>query len=196
MTEHELSQPLGRRIAIYGAGGKSTLAASIARKRSLELIGTDGIHHMPNWQPRPFEQTRDIVLAKIAAAKDGWVIEGNYAELRPYVLPQVETAIVIQLPFRVVFWRILKRSVPRAAKRKVIHGGNRESFRLTFCSRYSILLEIWQKRKRFATMGETIAAEKPASTRLIVLRSTRELNKFNRAQGLSREEEVIVKALP
>jgi adenylate kinase family enzyme len=171
-------------VAVYGAGGKSTLAKAIAAKLSLEYIETDAIHHMPDWQPRPFEETREIVVSRIAEARNGWVIDGNYAQLRPYVLPQVETAIVIQLPFRVLFWRILKRSVSRAWKREVIHGGNRESWRLTFASRYSILCEIWQKRHRFRTMGETVRAEMPEHACLFVLRSTRELDEFYVQHGL------------
>jgi adenylate kinase family enzyme len=181
-----LSYPIGRRVAVYGAGGKSTLAKAIAARHSLEYIETDAIHHMPGWQARPFEETRNIVVSRIAAARDGWVIDGNYADLRPYVLPQVETVIVIQLPFRVLFWRILKRSVGRAWRREAIHGGNRESWRLTFASRYSILCEIWQKRHRFRTMGETIRAELPEKARLFVLRSTQELDEFYAQQGLTR----------
>lgn len=181
-----LSHPLGRRVAVYGAGGKSTLAKAIAARHSLEYIETDAIHHMPGWQPRPFEGTRDIVVGRIESARQGWVIDGNYAELRPYVLPQVDSAIVIQLPFRVLFWRIFKRTVSRAWSREVIHGGNRESWRLTFASRHSILCEIWQKRHRFRTMGETIRAEMLESACLFVLRSTRELDEFYRQQGLTR----------
>ena len=187
MSRDSATSPLGRRIAIYGAGGKTTLATSLARKFSLQLIGTDGIHHMPNWQPRPFEDTKRIVLSRIAEADEGWVIEGNYAQLRPFVLPQVETAIVIQLPFLVMYWRIFWRSVTQAARREIIHGGNRESFRVTFASKDSILCEFWQKRKQFAGMGETIASEKSEATRLIVLKSARELNRFYKEHGLSRK---------
>lgn len=186
MSDAETTSPLGRRIAIYGAGGKTTLAESIAAKYSFELISTDEIHHMADWRPRPAEETLEIVRSKISSASNGWIIEGNYKGLRPHVLPLIDTAIVVQLPFRVLFWRILKRSFWRAWNREVIHGGNRESFRLTFASRDSILCEIWRKRKQFAEMGETIAAEKAEATRLIVLKSTGELNRFYSEHQLKR----------
>lgn len=48
---------LGDRICILGPSnsGKSTLADAIARKRGLEPIHLDLLHHLPNtdWEPRP-----------------------------------------------------------------------------------------------------------------------------------------------
>lgn len=180
------AEALGRKIAVYGAGGKTTLAASIAAALGIQHIQTDEIHHLPAWQSRPLEDARALLKERLAAAKGGWVVDGNYAELRPEVLPLIDTAIVIQLPFRVMAWRIFKRTVRRARTRERIAGGNRESWRLSFASRDSILLEIWQKRQRFRQMGETIRAELRPGTKLHVLRSARQLDDFYGTHGLVR----------
>lgn len=172
---------------MYGAGGKTTLARALASKLSLAHIETDAIHHMPDWRSRPFEDTLSIVTERISASTDGWIIDGNYAALRPHVLPSVDTAIVIQLPFAVLFWRILVRTVTRAWSRRPIHGGNRESFKLAFASRDSILCEVWRRRGEFASLGETIGKELPGGVQLLVLRSARELDQFYVCHGLKRQ---------
>lgn len=187
VTDGSSASLLGRRIAVYGAGGKTTLAASIARALSIKHIQTDEIHHLPGWQTRTLDEAKALLQEQIAAAEDGWVIDGNYAELRQEAIPHLDTAIVIQLPFLVIAWRIFKRTVRRAWTKEPIAGGNRESWRLSFASKNSILLEIWQKRRRFRNMGETIRAELKPGTSLHVLRSTRQLNEFYDAHGLTRD---------
>ncbi|MQG76381.1 MAG: hypothetical protein FI703_03510 [SAR202 cluster bacterium] len=41
------TQPLGRRIAIFGGGGKTSLADALARKLGIRHISLDSIQHGP-----------------------------------------------------------------------------------------------------------------------------------------------------
>ena len=65
-------------------------------------------------------------------------------------------------------------------------NGNRETWRMTFASRESILLEIIGKRNRYANAGTMIAQDIPPGTNFLLIRGVRELDDFYRAHGLER----------
>lgn len=180
------SRSLGTRIAIFGGGGKTTLANAIALKFDLPHIELDAIKHMQNWEERPKDDMARIVEQRLDDAPEGWVTDGNYQPIRPLILARAETVVVIQMGFPVMFWRILKRSIHRAWSREPMWNGNRETWRMTFASRESILLEIIGKRKRYSSAGETIGRDTPTGTNFVLIRSAHELDDFYRAHGLRR----------
>ena len=178
------SAPLGRRIAIYGGGGKTSLADAIARKLGIRHVSLDSIQHGPEWLQTPEDEFARIVESRLDESTDGWVTDGNYSHIRPMILAKADTAIVIQLWFGALFWRILLRSVRRAITREPLWNGNRESLRMTFLSRNSILLEIIGKKKRYANI---IPQGVGPDTNVIILKGTRQLNAFYKDHGLERK---------
>lgn len=136
------SASLGRRIAVYGpsGSGKTTLGRQLGEMLDLPVVELDAIHHLPNWQERPLDEFREIVTSKLDSYRDGWVTDGNYGGVREITMAGAETIIWLHLPFRVVYWRLLTRTIVRSARREELWNGNRESFRLAFFSRDSILL--------------------------------------------------------
>ncbi len=180
------SAPLGRRIAIYGGGGKTSLADAIARKLGIRNVSLDSIQHGPKWLQTPEDEFARIVESRLDESTDGWVTDGNYSHIRPMILAKADTAIVIQLWFGALFWRILLRSVRRAITREPLWNGNRESLRMTFLSRNSILLEIIGKKKRYANYANIIPQDVGPDTNVIIIKGTRQLNDFYRAHGLER----------
>ena len=177
--------PLGRRIAVLGKGGKTTLSRAIAERFGLELIEQDSIRHQANWTELSNERHRDVLRARIAQAPQGWVSDGNYSETRDIVFAQVETVIVLALPWRLMFWRTFKRSLRRVVTREVLWNGNRESFRLLFSSRDSILYELYEQREHFRNFAAEIRAAAPAHVHLVILESARQLNDFYAEHGLA-----------
>ncbi len=114
-----------------------------------------------------------IVEQRLDESPEGWVTDGNYHPIRPLILARAETVVVIQMRFPVMFWRILKRSIHRARSGEPMWNGNRETWRMTFASRESILLEIIGKRKRYSNAGEMIARDTPPGTNFVLIRGAR-----------------------
>jgi adenylate kinase family enzyme len=73
------------RIAIRGTSGsgKSTLGRAAAERLGVPFVELDAIRHLPGWEELPDDEFRAQVAALVAA--DGWVVDGNYAVVRPLV---------------------------------------------------------------------------------------------------------------
>ncbi len=173
-----------------GAGGKSTLAGAIARKMDLEFIEIDWIQHMPGWNIRPPEEVNRIVLERMEANPRGWVTDHHSHYLRPLILARATSVVILELPFRTVFWRRLKRSVRRAWMKEVVCGGNMETFWQHFATRESAILEIWQRRKRYSMIGEAVSAAARPGLDFYYIQTTRQLDEFYEVQGLSKDPRV------
>ncbi len=179
---------IGRRIAVYGpsGSGKTTLGRQLGELLDLPVVELDAIHHLPNWQERPADEFRTIVRSTLDGYQDGWVCDGNYGGVREFVLGGAETVVWLRLPFRVVYWRLVTRTLVRSLRREELWSGNRESFRLAFFSRESILLwgiSHWRDHHRHM---ERDLARYPHTEDVRILRSSREAAMF--VAGLGAEQ--------
>ena len=106
---------IGHRVVVYGqtCSGKTTVARSIAQSIGVPHIELDAIFWMPQWVSRPLEQFRAEVSAVLSSHTGGWVCDGNYSRVRDLILPLADTAVWLRPPFRVIFWRLLKRTIVR-----------------------------------------------------------------------------------
>ena len=130
-----------RRVVVVGTtgSGKSWLAERLAARTGLRLIELDALFWGRDWQPAPLELFRHRVECEIR--DDGWIVVGNYGQVRDLVWREADTLIWLDLPLPLVMWRLLRRTLQRAATKEELWGtGNRESFRNAFLSRQSILL--------------------------------------------------------
>jgi len=114
------------RVVVVGTSGsgKTTVSSVIAEKLGLRHIELDSIHWAPNWTELPGEGFREKVIE--ATNCDGWAIDGNYGSVRDITWTRADTVVWLDLPFRVVFWRILRRTITRVIRGEKLWNGNVE----------------------------------------------------------------------
>jgi adenylate kinase family enzyme len=132
-----------RRVLIIGCAGagKSTFAAELAHKTNLPLIHLDREFWRPGWVHTP----RDEWRTKIAelAARDAWIMDGNYDSSLDLRLPRADTVIWFDYPRFLCLRRVLKRIATTYGKvRPDMAPGCREQFDFQF------LLWIWNFNRR------------------------------------------------
>lgn len=168
-----------RRVVVFGTtgSGKSTLAERLAGQTGLRIVELDALFWGRDWQPTPLDLFRYRVECE--TRDDGWIVVGNYGQVRDLVWPAADTLIWLDLPLPLVMWRLARRTVQRAVTREELWGtGNRETFRNAFLSRQSILL--WalrthrRNREKFALECGHLAGHK----RIVRLQNKREIERF------------------
>jgi adenylate kinase family enzyme len=171
---------IGRRIVVYGTtgSGKTTVAARIAECLGVPHIELDAVFWLPDWTKKPPDEYGAEVSALLERYQDGWVCDGNYRELRGITLPQADTVVWLWLPFRVIFWRLLKRTVRRAWTKESLWGTNRESLLKAFFSRDSLLLYAITSRRRHRRGISRDLKEIPHRAKVYELRSVKEVEGF------------------
>jgi adenylate kinase family enzyme len=147
------------RVVVIGTScvGKTTFARSLARVLSFPHVELDALFWQPNWVPRPPEEF--CALTARALAQGCWVTDGNYGVVRDLVWSRATTVIWLNYVFPLVLWRALTRTVLRVLTQEELFSGNRESLRMAFFSRESILWWVLttfhRRRKQYRQLFET-----------------------------------------
>jgi len=129
--------------------GKTTLAGQVAGILGVPHIELDAIHWLPDWQERPTEEFRE--LTALAVAADHWVVDGNYGPVRDIVWTRATSIIWLNYSFPLVIWRALSRTIRRSVGGQILYSGNKESLRMAFLSRESIIwwaITTYHRRRR------------------------------------------------
>lgn len=159
---------------VYGpsGSGKSTLAAQLGQKLGLPVLELDAVFHAhPNWVDLSADEFRTAVSRYLAEHTGGWVIDGNYSQVRDIILPLAETAIWLKLPWRTVYRRLARRTITRSLTHGELWNGNRETIRQTFFSRDSMLIwGVTSWRRHHRNLHATLV-EKPPTARVYILRT-------------------------
>ena len=168
-----------RRVVVFGTtgSGKSTLANRLAQQTGLRVVELDALFWGRDWQPAPVDLFRFRVECEIN--EEGWIVVGNYGQVRDLVWRPADTLIWLDLPLRVVMWRLFWRTLRRVSSKEELWGtGNHETWRNAFFSQQSILLWAWKthrrNRQKFARECESMAQEK----RVVRLTTLREVERF------------------
>ncbi len=132
-----------RRINVVGTSGsgKSTFARRLAHQLDLPYVEMDALWWRPGW----LESDPDSFRARIqrAVAQPAWVLDGHYGTTTLAIKwREAEQVIWLDYTLARTFRQVLFRSIRRVWSGEELWPGtgNRESFRLTFLSRKSILL--------------------------------------------------------
>jgi adenylate kinase family enzyme len=140
---HDLSL---QRVLVVGScgAGKSTFARALAPRLGRPVVELDAFHWGPDWTPKPREAFR--ALAAAAAAREGWIADGNYSAVRDLLWPRAQTVFWLNYPFHTVMVR-------RSLGRQTLWHGNRETLAMAV-GRDGVPREVWRtwaRRQRVLT---------------------------------------------
>jgi adenylate kinase family enzyme len=164
------------RVSVVGGScsGKTMLSRRLAERLRVPHIELDALHHGPDWDEASAELLQARVRAALAAAPDGWVVDGNYhSKLGRLVLDQADLVVFLDPAYRTVLRRSLWRTFSRSLMRVELWNGNRETLRTAF-SRHSIVLWVMRTHRPLrAKMAERLAGDD-----VVHLRSPREVERW------------------
>ena len=168
-----------QRINVIGTtgSGKSTVSNQIAEKLNLPYIELEALCWQSNWT----ELTDEKFFSKVekALSTDSWVLDGTYPRTRHIKWNRVQIVIYLDLPFHIVLYRIIKRSLIRGFKNEELWAGNKETVLKHLFTRDSMILwtmkTFFTNRKRFA-----INSKNPeySHIKFVRLRSKKEIGNF------------------
>ncbi len=174
------------RVSVVGAtgSGKTTFARRLARMLAVPHIELDSLHWEPNWVEAPIE----VFRARLERALSGehWVVDGNYSKVRDIVWSRADAVVWLDFPFRVVLWRLTRRTLERAVFRQELWNGNRESLRTHLFTRESLFLWLfqtyWRRRREYPLL---LSRPENKHLRVVRLGSTREAEEWLRVRRTS-----------
>jgi adenylate kinase family enzyme len=115
-------------IASASGNGKTTFGRALAQRWDVPFVELDALVHGPGWTEASDDELREQLAAVLAS--DGWVIDGTYwHKLGDLVVRAADVVIWLDLPVRVWFPRLVRRTIRRVRGREELWNGNRETLR-------------------------------------------------------------------
>jgi len=181
-----VSHRIGKKINIRGGGGKTTLGKALSVKYGYSFIELDSIFWLPEWVERETADFKVKTQEAINTSRGRWVVDGNYSNRLGSLVPgQCDTVIWIDLPWSVMFWRIILRAIYRAITKEKICGENVESWRRMF-SHDSLLWYLIKNRSHYLSRRERFLEMVPENVPIIRIKSRKELTLFYDLHDLKR----------
>ena len=146
------------RINIVGTSGcgKSTVGKHIAERLNVPYIQLDELFWKPNWAESTDEELYPKLEKSLSA--DEWVLDGNYNRTTSIKWKRVQMVVYIDLPFHIVLYRIIRRSLLRGIRNEELWHGNKETLWKHLFTRDSMILwtikRFSMNRKRYTELFE------------------------------------------
>ena len=104
------------RILIIGCSGsgKTTLTHQLAEQTGLPIIHLDQEYFFPGWKEPKYEDWAKTV--EQLAARDQWIMDGNFSGTFKYRLPRADTIVYVDMPTWLCLWRVIKRTIRHHGK--------------------------------------------------------------------------------
>lgn len=162
-----------KKILIIGSGGagKSTFSRRLSELTGIEVFHLDKLHWKPDWVEPSKDEWRKTVENLVE--KDSWILDGNFGGTIDLRLKKCDTAILLDVPRTICFYRVLKRRLKyRGTNRPDMTEGCNEKVDLEF------LGWIWNYPKKNKPQIEEKLKRYETEKCVIRLRSKRETENF------------------
>ena len=168
-----------QRINVIGTSGsgKTTVSLKIAKKLNLPYIELEGLCWQKNW--KELSDEKFFYKVKKAVSADHWVLDGTYKRTRHIKWKRVQMVIYLDLPFHIVLFRVLRRTLVRSLTGETLWAGNRETLWRAFFTRDSIIL--WSLKTFYKNRLDYRMASKShkySHIKFVRLSSNKEVNDF------------------
>ena len=146
------------RINFVGTSGcgKSTVGKHIAERLNVPYIQLDELFWKPNWAESTDEELYPKLEKSLSA--DEWVLDGNYNRTTSIKWKRVQMVVYLDLPFHIVLYRIIRRSLLRGIWNEELWHGNKETLWKHLFTRDSMILwtikRFSMNRKRYTELFE------------------------------------------
>ena len=169
------------RINVIGTSGsgKSTFSKILAKKMNVPYVEMDALHWKANWKESSDEELFNKL--KNALSSEKWILDGNYSKTEHIKWKQIQIVIFLDLPFYLVLYRIIKRSLVRGLKRQELWAGtgNKESILKVLFSKDSMIFftikNFYKNRKRYSKLSNNF---QNSQIKFISLKSRKDINDF------------------
>lgn len=130
-------------LASASGSGKTTVGRALAERLGVPFVELDALVHGPGWTETGDEELRRLLTPILA--EPAWVVDGSYSrKLGTMVLDSADTVVWLDLPIRVWFPRLVRRTARRVVRREELWNGNRETLRGALWGRESLF--VWAFR--------------------------------------------------
>ena len=117
------------RISVVGTtgSGKTTLARALSAQLGLPYIEMDALNWQAGWRDLSRSDPEEFVRrVTVAIAPDAWVRDSAYGLVRDLVWQRATHLIWLDYDRPIIMFRVIRRSLIRAALRTELWAGNRE----------------------------------------------------------------------
>ena len=99
----------------------------------------DELHWKSDWVESTSEE---FFLKKLKKklSSENWILDGNYYKAQDIKWEKINQVIFLDLPFWLVLFRVIRRSISRVIKREKLWHGNKESLIRLFFSKESMIV--------------------------------------------------------
>lgn len=170
------------RIAVVGVtgSGKTTLAQAMSRRLKLKHVELDALFWGPGWK----SAEREVFRARVgqALAGEGWVVDGNYSQVRDLVWGRADTLVWLDYGLPIALWRMTARTTRRILTGEELWNGNRESLRDFLFSGDSLIVWAFKSYRKHRATYPIVVTDYP-HLQLLRFRSPRDAEGWVRALG-------------
>ncbi|WP_370945710.1 DNA topology modulation protein FlaR [Amycolatopsis sp. cg5] len=165
-----------RRVAVIGCGGsgKTTFAAKLGRGTGIPTIHLDELFWNPGWVPTP--KAEFVARQAEEAARETWIIEGDYAGSLEIRAAAADTVIFLDLPRLTCLRRVILRTIRR-------RGGDGPAPGCPEKADLEFLRWIWRWRRDRRPIALAKLQQHASGARQVVLTTPRQVEAFLREQN-------------